>query len=104
MKTEMKRSTGMATASAIAFAVTVTLAHGAAGPCSSNQLGMVISQVYGGGGAVGSPYRNDFIELHNLGLVDVSLAAYAVQYQAASQTTWTVVALPATTIKAGATF
>jgi hypothetical protein len=39
---------------------------------------VVISQIYGGGGNVGSTYRNDFIELFNRGSVTVSLAGMSV--------------------------
>ena len=36
---------------------------------------VVISQVYGGGGNSGAPYKSDFIELHNTGSAPVSVAA-----------------------------
>jgi hypothetical protein len=51
--------------------------------------GVVISQVYGGGGNTGSIYTNDFIELHNNGTTAVSLAGWSVQYTSATGTTWT---------------
>lgn len=43
---------------------------------------VVISQVYGGGGATtGSPaYRNDYVELFNLGTTDFPLTGYSLQY------------------------
>src|ERR1043166_8878124 len=41
---------------------------------------VVISQVYGGGGNLGAPYKNDFIELHNKGTSAVSLSGWTVQY------------------------
>jgi predicted extracellular nuclease len=43
---------------------------------------VVISQVYGGGGNAGAPYKNDFIELHNRSNATVSLAGWSVQYAA----------------------
>ena len=49
---------------------------------------VVISQVYGGGGNVGSILRNDFIELFNRGNAAVSLAGWSVQYASASGTSW----------------
>src|SRR5690349_5133297 len=45
---------------------------------------VVISQVYGGGGNSGATYRNDFIELFNLGSSPVSLNNWTVQYASAS--------------------
>ncbi len=53
----------------------------------------VISEIYGGGGNSGATYTNDFIELHNPTAVSVSLAGYAVQYAAATGTSWTVINL-----------
>ncbi|HSB88056.1 MAG TPA: lamin tail domain-containing protein, partial [Ilumatobacteraceae bacterium] len=47
---------------------------------------IVISQVYGGGGNTGAPYRNDFIELFNRGTTTVSLAGKSVQYASATST------------------
>jgi uncharacterized protein len=35
---------------------------------------LVISQVYGGGGNSGAPYRNDFVEVFNRGDAPASLA------------------------------
>lgn len=34
---------------------------------------LVISQVYGGGGNSGAPYKNDFVEIFNRGTVAASL-------------------------------
>ena len=45
---------------------------------------IVISQVYGGGGNTGAPYRNDFVELFNRGTTMVSLNGFSVQYASAS--------------------
>ncbi len=47
---------------------------------------VVISQVYGGGGNSGAPYRNDFIELFNRGTTTVNLSGYSVQYNTAAGT------------------
>jgi predicted extracellular nuclease len=47
---------------------------------------IVISQVYGGGGNTGAPYRNDFIELFNRGTTTVSLSGMSVQYASATGT------------------
>ena len=44
--------------------------------------GVVISQVYGGGGNSGATYRNDFIELYNRGATPVDLTGWSVQFTA----------------------
>lgn len=49
---------------------------------------VVISQVYGAGGNSGASFQNDFIELFNRGNSAVSLSGWAVQYAAATGTTW----------------
>ncbi|MDP3538854.1 MAG: ExeM/NucH family extracellular endonuclease [Azonexus sp.] len=51
--------------------------------------GVVISQVYGGGGNSGATLKNDFIELFNAGTTAVSLAGWSVQYASAAGTSWT---------------
>jgi hypothetical protein len=56
--------------------------------------GVVISQVYGGGGNSGAPLKNDFIELLNAGAAPVSLAGWSVQYNSSTGTgTWQVTSL-----------
>jgi DNA/RNA endonuclease G (NUC1) len=55
--------------------------------------GVVISQVYGGGGNSGSTYKNDFIELYNPGPTDVSVAGWTVQYASAAGTSWATTTL-----------
>jgi uncharacterized protein len=58
--------------------------------------GVVISQVYGGGGNAGSTFKNDFIEVFNAGTTPVSLTGWSVQYASAAGTTWQVTALNGT--------
>jgi predicted extracellular nuclease len=43
-----------------------------------------ISQVYGGGGSVGSTYTHDFVEIFNSGTSPVSLAGMSIQYASAT--------------------
>ncbi len=62
------------------------------GPVSASG-GVVISQVYGGGGNSGATLKNDFIELYNSGPATVSLAGWSVQYASAAGTTWQTTAL-----------
>jgi hypothetical protein len=57
---------------------------------------LVISQVYGAGGNANATLKNDFIEIHNPGVVAVSLAGMSVQYASATGTSWAPTALPAT--------
>jgi len=55
--------------------------------------GIVISQIYGGGGNAGSTFRNDFIEIFNADGATVNLSGWSVQYSSAAGTTWQVTAL-----------
>ena len=61
----------------------------------------MISQVFGGGGNSGAPFRNDFIELFNAGTTAVSLAGWSVQYASASASTWSVTNLGAVSLLPG---
>jgi len=68
-------------------------------PCAT---GLVISQIYGGGGGTGSPFTNDFIELHNAGATPVALGGMALHYAGAGGTgAWGSQALPSVTVPAG---
>lgn len=55
--------------------------------------GIVISQIYGGGGNSGSTFKNDFIELFNADGVTVNLNGWSVQYASAAGSTWQVTPL-----------
>ncbi len=56
--------------------------------------GLVVNEVYGGGGNSGSFYNRDFIELTNRGPDPVGVAGWSVQYHSSSATgTWQVTAL-----------
>ena len=55
-------------------------------PPPSPSTSLVVSQVYGGGGNSGSTYKNDFIEIFNLGPTTVNVAGWSVQYASASGT------------------
>ncbi|HEV2593413.1 MAG TPA: lamin tail domain-containing protein, partial [Gaiellaceae bacterium] len=65
-------------------------AHGAGSP------GIVISQVYAGGGNTGATYANDFVELLNTNATAVSLDGWSLQYASAASTSWSVTALSGT--------
>jgi hypothetical protein len=64
--------------------------------------GVVISQVYGGGGNSGAPFLNDFIELKNEGTLPVNLSGWSVQYASSTGTTWQVTPLGSATLAPGA--
>ena len=80
------------TAAASIFLLTTTQAQ---------TSGVVISQVYGGGGNTGAIYTHDFIELFNGTASSVSLNGWSVQYASATGTTWSVTALTNTTLAPG---
>ena len=61
---------------------------------------VVISQVFGGGGNAGATFKNDFIELFNLGGAPVDLTGWTVQYASSAGTSWSKTILTGT-IQAG---
>jgi endonuclease G len=65
---------------------------------------IVISQLYGGGGASGAPYTNDFVELFNRGNTATAINGWSVQYASAGGTNWIVNNLPNATIQPGQYF
>jgi predicted extracellular nuclease len=59
----------------------------------SASSGIVVSQVYAGGGNAGASYTNDFVELFNPGTAAVDLGGWTLQYASAASTTWQATAL-----------
>jgi hypothetical protein len=57
---------------------------------------VVVSQIYGGGGNAGATFRNDYVELFNVGSASVDLSGWTVQYATAAGTTWQTTALSGT--------
>ena len=53
---------------------------------TSAEGGLVISQVYGGGGNSGAPFQNDFVELFNASAGPVALTGLSIQYASATGT------------------
>lgn len=55
--------------------------------------GLVISQLYGGGGNSGATLTHDFIEIFNRTNTTISVSGWSVQYASAAGTTWQVTPL-----------
>ena len=74
-----------------------------AGPASAApSAGMVLGEVYGGGGNTGATIKQDFIELQNRGATPVDLSGWSVQYHSASATgSWQLTALTGTVAPGG---
>jgi hypothetical protein len=68
---------------------------------SAGTSGVVVSQIYGGGGNAGATLRNDYVELHNGGSGGVDLSGWTVQYATATGTTWQTTALSGTIAPGG---
>jgi uncharacterized protein (TIGR03437 family) len=62
---------------------------------------IVISQIFGGGGNSGAPFRNDFIEIFNAGNLPTNLGGWSVQYASATASTWSVTPLTSVTLAPG---
>src|SRR5947208_10063856 len=54
----------------------------------SGSSGIVMSQVYGGGGNSGATLRNDFVELFNRGNTAVTVTGWSIQYASATGSSW----------------
>ena len=65
-------------------------------PVWALSTGIVISQVYGGGGNTGATYRNDFIELFNRGTSAINVSGWSVQYASYNGSSWQVTNLSGT--------
>jgi hypothetical protein len=85
---------------AVLFAPALLLVSSAA---ASGLNGIVVSQIFGGGGNVGAPYAADFVELFNRGSTPVALDGWSLQYAPAAATTWQATPLSGT-IQPGANY
>lgn len=70
-------------------------------PAPESSPGIVISQVFGGGGNSGAAFRNDFIEIFNHSHTSVNLSGWSVQYASATASTWSVTPLTSITLLPG---
>ncbi len=77
---------GLAVVASLAVAAT-GFAVTAAPPANAASTGLVISEVYGGGGNSGATLTNDFIELYNPTSAAISVEGMSVQYRSSSSTT-----------------
>jgi hypothetical protein len=71
----------------------VALALIVGAPARASSSGLVVSQVYAGGGNSGASYTNDFVEIFNGGSSAADLTGWSVQYASAASTSWSVTAL-----------
>lgn len=78
------------------LALLLAAAFAAPGAMASSS-GIVISQVYGGGGNTGATIKNDFIEIFNAGQSEVDIGNWSVQYASVTGSTWQVTKIPAGT-------
>ena len=63
-------------------------------PVQMTPPNVIITEVYGGGGNAGAPFKNDFIELYNTTNANIDLSGWSVQYYSATGTTANVIAIP----------
>lgn len=88
--------------------VVAGLAPLVAAPAGAASAGLVINEVYGGGGSTSTTaaYKVDFVELLNPTSSPLPLAGLTLQYRSATYSTGTpsVVALPDETVPAGSTY
>ena len=62
----------------------------------ASSSGIVVSQVYGGGGNSGASFSNDYVELFNGGAAPVDVSGWTIQYATAAGTTWQATPLAGT--------
>ncbi|MCW2814317.1 MAG: Endonuclease/exonuclease/phosphatase, partial [Nocardioides sp.] len=78
----------------VAGLVASPLALGLTAPAqAAPSTGLVISEVYGGGGNGGATFSNDFIELFNPTSSPISVAGMSVQYRSSAGTSAQVTSL-----------
>jgi hypothetical protein len=58
--------------------------------------GVVLNQIYGGGGNSGASFRNDYVELFNAGTAAVDVTGWTIQYATAAGTSWQATPLSGT--------
>src|SRR5450830_1676820 len=87
MKNQLRLSNlWVATSIALILALVTSFLPAQIQPVYAVSPNIVISQVYGGGGNAGATYKNDFIELYNLGSTPIVVTGWSVQYASATGT------------------
>ncbi|HYA09714.1 MAG TPA: lamin tail domain-containing protein, partial [Gaiellaceae bacterium] len=76
--------------------VAIAVLLGAASARGGGSTGVVVGQLFAGGGNAGAPYTNDFVELFNRGAAPVDLDGWTLQYASAAGTTWQATPLAGT--------
>ncbi|WP_082499972.1 ExeM/NucH family extracellular endonuclease [Nocardioides sp. Leaf285] len=80
------RRVALPVAGAFSLAAVVTGLAGAPALAAPDGSGLVISEVYGGGGNTGAAFTHDFIELYNPTASAISVTGMSVQYRSATGT------------------
>ena len=80
------RASRRALATAAGLATTVTGLALLSTPASAVSTGLIISEVYGGGGNSGAAYTHDFVELYNPTSAPISVDGMSVQYRSSGGT------------------
>ena len=83
----------------VALAFAALLVAAPAAPASPS--GIVVGQVYAGGGNSGASFANDYVELFNAGSASVTVDGWTVQYASAAGSTWQLTALSGTVAAGG---
>ncbi len=78
----LRRTAGVVAAAAVA--TTAFLIVPTAAQAAPDGSGLVISEVFGGGGNSGAPYANDFVELANPTGAPIDLEGLALEYRSAA--------------------
>jgi hypothetical protein len=65
--------------------------------------GLVISEIFGGGGSSGATFKSDYVELYNSSNADIVMTNWSVQYASATGSNWQVATFSGT-IKAKSYF
>src|ERR1700761_4308995 len=65
---------------------------------------MVVSQIYAAGGQMGAIYKNNFVEIKNIGDADVNISGWSLQYAKSGDTNWQVTKIEQGIVKPDETF
>ncbi|TMJ96920.1 MAG: hypothetical protein E6G67_03815, partial [Actinobacteria bacterium] len=77
----------------LALALLSVTGAAAPGAGAESVSGVVVSQIYGGGGSSSATYASDFLELHNTRAVAIDLSGWSVQYAPATGAHWRATAI-----------